>query len=73
LLHLAGSTNPLGLTTNLDKKGFYPYFYIKDLLGFLIFFFLFVVIVHFYPNILGHSDNYIEADALVTPLHIVPE
>jgi len=73
LLHLSGSTNPLGLTTSLDKKGFYPYFYIKDLLGFLIFFLIFSIFVHFYPNALGHSDNYIEANALVTPLHIVPE
>ncbi len=73
LLHLSGSTNPLGLTTLLDKKGFYPYFYIKDLLGFLVFFLIFSIFVHFYPNVLGHSDNYIEANALVTPLHIVPE
>jgi ubiquinol-cytochrome c reductase cytochrome b subunit len=73
LLHIRGSNNPLGITQNMDKINFYPYFYFKDLLGFLYIFSLFFFIIFFYPNILGHSDNYIEANSLVTPIHIVPE
>jgi ubiquinol-cytochrome c reductase cytochrome b subunit len=72
-LHLSGSNNPLGLNVYLDKKSFYPYFYIKDLFGFFLFFFIFSYFIFFNPNILGHSDNYIEANALSTPTHIVPE
>jgi ubiquinol-cytochrome c reductase cytochrome b subunit len=45
----------------------------KDLLGFILFFIFFGYFVFFNPNVLGHSDNYIEADPLVTPAHIVPE
>jgi ubiquinol-cytochrome c reductase cytochrome b subunit len=73
LLHNSGSNNPLGINTNLDTIPFYPYFYVKDLLAFLILLFFFSFFVFFYPNILGHSDNYIPANALVTPPHIVPE
>ncbi len=51
----------------------YPYFIIKDLLGLIIFGLLFASFVYFYPNTLGHPDNYIEANPMVTPAHIVPE
>jgi len=51
----------------------YPYYIIKDLLGVLFFLAFFAFFVFFYPNILGHSDNYIPANPLVTPTHIVPE
>lgn len=80
LLHLlflhaqgVGSSNPLGFNQTTDKIPFYPYFYLKDLLGFLYFVFFFSFFIYFYPNLLGHSDNYIEANPLVTPAHIVPE
>jgi len=73
LLHSEGSNNPIGINTNVDTVSFYPYFYVKDLLAFLLLVALFSFFVFFYPNALGHSDNYIEANPLVTPPHIVPE
>jgi quinol-cytochrome oxidoreductase complex cytochrome b subunit len=73
LLHLDGSTNPLGICTKLDRISFYPYFYLKDLFGVVVFFIFFSLFLFFEPNLLGHPDNYIKANALVTPAHIVPE
>jgi quinol-cytochrome oxidoreductase complex cytochrome b subunit len=73
LLHLNGSSNPLGLVYSSDKIAFYPFFYVKDLFAFFSFILFFSIFVFFYPNLLGHPDNYIEANALVTPPHIVPE
>ncbi len=73
LLHTAGSNNPLGIQKNIDVVPFYPYFYVKDLLAFLLLLALLMFLVCFYPNILGHPDNYIPANPLVTPPHIVPE
>lgn len=73
LLHTEGSNNPLGANTNVDYVSFYPYFYVKDLFAFLGFATFFSFFVFFYPNLLGHSDNYIPANPLVTPAHIVPE
>ena len=73
LLHKDGSNNPLGINTNLDTIPFYPYFYVKDLFSFFILIALFSFFVFYYPNALGHTDNYIPANPLVTPTHIVPE
>ena len=73
LLHAEGSNNPIGLDSNPESIPFYPYFYVKDLFAFLIFIFIFSFFLFFYPNALGHSDNYIMANPLVTPPHIVPE
>jgi ubiquinol-cytochrome c reductase cytochrome b subunit len=73
LLHREGSNNPIGVNTNVDTIPFYPYFYVKDLLAFFILITFFSFFLFFYPNILGHSDNYIPANPLVTPPHIVPE
>ncbi len=73
LLHKEGSNNPLGINTNLETIPFYPYFYVKDLLFFFIFLSVFSFFLFFYPNALGHPDNYIPANPLVTPPHIVPE
>ncbi len=73
LLHKDGSNNPLGVNTNVDNIPFYPYFYVKDLFAFFILAFMFSFFVFFYPNILGHADNYIPANPLSTPAHIVPE
>ena len=73
LLHKEGSNNPLGINTNLETIPFYPYFYVKDLFFFFIFLSVFSFFLFFYPNTLGHPDNYIPANPLVTPPHIVPE
>jgi len=73
LLHTAGSNNPLGINKNVDTVSFYPYFYVKDLLAFFVLIDLFSFFVFFFPNYLGHADNYIPANPLVTPAHIVPE
>lgn len=74
-LHEVGGSNPLGITSvkNLFYVNFHPYYSLKDLLGFFIILFIFIFTVFFYPNVLGHSDNYIPADPLVTPHHITPE
>lgn len=73
-LHEFKSNNPLGLNPHYtDKIYLSPYFIIKDFLGFVIYFIIFFYFVYFYPNYLGHTDNYIQADSLVTPAHIVPE
>jgi ubiquinol-cytochrome c reductase cytochrome b subunit len=73
LLHKDGSNNPLGINKNIDTVSFYPYFYVKDLLAFLLLVAMFSFFVFYYPNDLGHADNYIPANPLVTPAHIVPE
>jgi quinol-cytochrome oxidoreductase complex cytochrome b subunit len=74
LLHNTGSTNPLGICAKMDSVRFYPKFIMKDIFGFLgIVGFLSVFTVFLCPNTLGHPDNYIKADSLITPEHIVPE
>jgi quinol-cytochrome oxidoreductase complex cytochrome b subunit len=72
-VHQDGSNNPLGVNGNIDKIPFYPYFYIKDLYSTILFTIFFSCFVFFAPNLLNHPDNYIEANPLVTPPHIVPE
>lgn len=73
VLHDEGSNNPISVEKGVDTISFYPYFYVKDLLAFFVFLFFLFLFVTFYPNVLGHSDNYIPANSLVTPAHIVPE
>ena len=73
VLHQNGSNNPLGVHSGTDKIPFYPYFIIKDLFSWVLAFVLYFAFVFFAPNYLGHTDNYIEANAMVTPAHIVPE
>jgi ubiquinol-cytochrome c reductase cytochrome b subunit len=72
-LHEHASNNPLGINSNVDKVPFHPYFIYKDLFGIVIFAIFFSLFIYFAPNVLGHSDNYIPANPLVTPAHIVPE
>lgn len=73
LLHHWGSNSPLGIGAKLDNRRFTPYFFIKDF-SYLFFFALFAgYFIFFAPNVLGHPDNYIPANPLVTPEHIVPE
>ena len=74
-LHTHGSNNPLGI----DRKGpqdsipFHPYYTIKDLFGLSFVLTIFAAVVFYAPDYLGHPDNYIPADPLKTPAHIVPE
>ena len=72
LVHAVGSNNPLGVVLH-DDIPFYPYFVLKDLFGFFLFALFFGYLVFFEPNLLGHPDNYIRANPLSTPTHIVPE
>lgn len=72
-LHTDGSNNPLGVDTNIDKVPFHPYYSIKDIFGYVIFGMVYTYIIFFAPNALGHPDNYIMANPLVTPEHIQPE
>jgi ubiquinol-cytochrome c reductase cytochrome b/c1 subunit len=74
-LHTSGSNNPTGvpIKTKKDIIPFHPYFTIKDMVGFVAFFLVFGYFLFFYPNSLGHPDNYIPANPMVTPAHIVPE
>ena len=74
-LHITGSNNPLGIEpkSEQDTIPFHPYYTIKDSFGLVIYFIVFAVLVFFIPNYLGHPDNYIPANPLVTPPHIVPE
>lgn len=52
---------------------FHPYFIFKDILGFFIFFLILSIFLFYAPNYLGHPDNYVPANPLVTPPSIVPE
>lgn len=74
-LHQFGSNNPLGI----DRKGpedsipFHPYYTIKDIFGLSVFLIIYMYFVFFNPNFFGEPDNYIPANPMVTPPHIVPE
>jgi len=74
-LHVTGSNNPLGIDTKgpQDTLPFHPYYTMKDTFGTLVFLIFYAYMVFFAPNMLGHPDNYIPANPLVTPAHIVPE
>jgi ubiquinol-cytochrome c reductase cytochrome b subunit len=72
-LHTSGSSDPCLHSKAVDVIRFYPYFVVKDVFGLLLMLFFLAYFVFFSPNYLGHPDNYIEANPLVTPKHIVPE
>lgn len=73
-LHKHGSNNPLGIDLKqVENIPFHPYYTVKDLYGLGLYLILFAGLVFFAPNYLGHADNYIEANPLQTPPHIVPE
>ena len=74
-LHVTGNNNPVGVSvkSKQDTVPFSPYYTVKDSVSLVIFIIFFAWFIFFNPNILGHSDNYIMADPLVTPAHIVPE
>jgi len=72
-LHEHGSGNPNGYSANADRIPFHPYYTFKDIFGVFIFFLILSVFVFYYPNVLGHPDNYIMANPMQTPASIVPE
>ena len=75
-LHIPGNNNPIGIDIKKPSKDtvpFHPYIVIKDGFALLMFLIVFAFFVFYSPNILGHADNYIEANPMVTPSHIVPE
>ncbi|MCM8737108.1 cytochrome b/b6 [Azospirillum sp. A1-3] len=74
-LHVCGSNNPLGIEPKgpQDTVPFNPYVTVKDGFAVVIFLIIYAVFVFFMPNYMGHPDNYIPANPLVTPAHIVPE
>ena len=74
-LHTHGSNNPLGIDSGgpQDSISFHPYYTIKDLFGLSFVLTIFFLVVFYAPDYLGHPDNYIPADSLKTPAHIVPE
>ena len=72
-LHEVGSGNPLGLVGSYDRLYFYPYFIFKDFIGFFFFFLVYIYVIFFFPLILVDSENFIEANSIITPLHIQPE
>jgi len=74
--HTSGNNNPTGVDVKDVKKDtlpFHPYFTVKDGFAIVVFFILMATFVFFNPGALGHADNYIEANPLVTPPSIVPE
>ena len=72
-LHETGSSNPLGLDRNFDKRPFHPYFSVKDVFGFILFFLLLTLLCLQAPWDLGDPENFIPANPIVTPVHIQPE
>ena len=72
-LHNYGSSTPLGLKGYYNFLPFHSYYIIKDLLGFFFFALIFSYIIFFFPNYFGDPENYIKANPLITPIHIMPE
>lgn len=72
-LHVNGSSNPLGISSNADRIPMHPYYMFKDLITIFLFFLAMAIIVFYMPNVMGHSDNYIPANPMQTPPSIVPE
>ena len=74
-LHIPGSSNPTGVEvkTESDTVPFHPYYTAKDGFGLGVFLIIYCAVVFFAPNMLGHPDNYIPANPMSTPAHIVPE
>ncbi len=74
-LHVHKSSNPIGIDvkTDQDTIPFHPYYTVKDLFGLGVFLIFYAFFVFYAPDFFGEPDNYIEANPLVTPAHIVPE
>ena len=72
-LHTCGSSSPLGIISKSDLVAFHSYFTYKDVFGFVIFVSSLLYVVVFHPSYLVEVENFIPANPLVTPTHIVPE
>lgn len=72
-LHLYGSSNPLGVSSNTNKVSFHYYYSVKDLYVYFVFFFVFIVFTLKYGYAFIDAENFIPANPLVTPTHIQPE
>jgi ubiquinol-cytochrome c reductase cytochrome b subunit len=74
-LHVPGNNNPTGIEvkSKADTVPFHPYYTVKDAFAIVVFMIVFAGFVFYAPNALGHTDNYIQANPLVTPAEIVPE
>ncbi len=74
-LHVSGQNNPTGVEvkSSSDTVPFTPYATVKDAFGMVCFLIFFAWFLFYVPNYLGHADNYIPANPLSTPAHIVPE
>nr|YP_003204902.1 apocytochrome b [Millerozyma farinosa]CAY39272.1 apocytochrome b [Millerozyma farinosa] len=72
-LHVHGSSNPLGMTGNMDRVPMHGYFVFKDLITVFVFLLVFSLFVFFSPNTTGHPDNYMPGNPMVTPASMVPE
>lgn len=72
-LHQTGSNNPIGLNSDSDRIPFHIYYSIKDLLGYGVALSIFAFMVLFFPNLFTDPENFLNANPLVTPIHIQPE
>uniref|UniRef100_A0AB39AHE0 Cytochrome b n=1 Tax=Uroleucon sp. TaxID=2939227 RepID=A0AB39AHE0_9HEMI len=72
-LHMTGSNNPLGINSDFDKITFSPYFLIKDLVGLIMFMWMFFILSLIFPYLLNDHNNFIMANSMITPNHIQPE
>jgi ubiquinol-cytochrome c reductase cytochrome b subunit len=72
-LHNKGSSNTIRSPLNLDKIRFDPYFSIKDIIGLVVFFFFFIILLLLMPYYSVDSENFVEANPIITPIHIKPE
>nr|YP_010175200.1 cytochrome b [Olidiana tongmaiensis]QSJ61405.1 cytochrome b [Olidiana tongmaiensis] len=72
-LHQTGSTNPLGMNSNIDKIPFHPFFSTKDMMGLTIMMMMMLMLNFYKPYMLMDPDNFNPANPMVTPIHIQPE
>jgi len=72
-LHSTGSSNPINIQIDKDKINFHPFFTRKDLMGTIITFIIFSIIVLITPYVSTDPENFIPANPIVTPIHIQPE
>nr|YP_010564843.1 cob [Anoplodactylus australis]UZA61246.1 cytochrome b [Anoplodactylus australis] len=72
-LHETGSSNPIGVNSNIDKLPFHPFFTTKDLIGFFLMIFLLIILSLLSPMMFNDPENFIPANPMATPPHIQPE
>jgi ubiquinol-cytochrome c reductase cytochrome b/c1 subunit len=74
-LHVSGNNNPTGISvkSSQDTIPFHPYYTVKDTFALIVFCVFFGWFLFYIPNYMGHPDNYVQANPMVTPAHIVPE